>query len=132
VADTTVVLDGQILGKAQSDDEAMAMLESLSGRGHEVMTRFAIASTDVASAHAQTVVTRVRMARLPRQCLHAYVASGEWRDKAGAYAIQGAAEAFVEGIEGSFSNVVGLPAHEVFTAVRRLLVDAPSLEQPPS
>jgi septum formation protein len=114
-ADTVVVLDGTLLGKPRDDRDATEMLERLSGRPHEVLT-------GVAVRHQERLVTaveetRVYFAPLTRGEITWYVASGEPRDKAGAYGIQGLASRFVERIEGSHSNVVGLP----IAAVQRVL-----------
>ncbi len=132
VADTIVISpDGVVLGKPVEacrasgrapEAEARAMLERLAGATHEVCTRFVLseAAPGAPVAHAQTVRTRVRMRALARGEAEAYAASGEGSDKAGGYAVQGRAAAFVEGIEGSYTNVVGLPLCEVVVAVRRL------------
>lgn len=117
VADTTVVLEGEILGKPASDRDAMTMLRALSGRSHVVATRFAIASPDGARARGQTVSTWVSFRPLSEEDIAAYVATGEGRDKAGAYAIQGMGAFAVSRIEGSYSNVVGLPQCEVVEAL---------------
>ena len=106
-ADTVVVIDGAILGKPLNADHAQVMLEQLSGRIHDVLT-------GVTVSHGQSVVTqvertRVRIRKLTANEITAYVASGEFQDKAGGYAIQGLASRFVDHIEGSYSNVVGLP-----------------------
>jgi septum formation protein len=123
VADTIVIApDGALLGKPRDDDEGQAMLERLSGATHEVSTHFVLASStpDADPAHAETVTTRVTFRGLARAEIRAYVASGEGRDKAGSYAIQGKAGAFVERIEGSFTGVVGLPLSEVLVALRAI------------
>ena len=120
VADTSVVESGDILGKPASEAEALAMISRLSARTHEVQTRFALAEA-AGSAQplvARTVVTRVSFRRIEDSEARAYVASGEGRDKAGGYAVQGGAGPFVERIDGSYSNVVGLPADEVLEALR--------------
>ena len=110
-ADTTVVLDGAILGKPLDDADARAMLARLAGRAHEVLTGVAV--IDGKGSLVDTVlVTRVRFRALAPAEIAAYVASGEPLDKAGAYGIQGLGGALVEGIEGSYSNVVGLPLAE--------------------
>ena len=106
-ADTVVVIDGAILGKPLNAAHAQVMLEQLSGRIHDVLT-------GVTVSHGQSVVTqvertRVRIRKLTANEIAAYVASGEFQDKAGGYAIQGLASRFVDHIEGSYSNVVGLP-----------------------
>jgi septum formation protein len=121
VADTSVLVDGEILGKPRDDDDARAMIARLAGRGHEVWTRFAVARPGALerAAHAETVRTRVWFRALDAATIDAYVATGEGRDKAGAYAIQGIGSFAVRRIEGSYSNVVGLPACEVIEALAR-------------
>jgi septum formation protein len=117
-ADTSVVVDGQILGKPVDDEDACRMLRLLSGREHEVLTGVAIRRDGrEASAVASTCV---QFLPLTTEEITWYVASGEPRDKAGAYAVQGLASRFVEQIRGSYANVVGLPV----ALVHRLLVDA--------
>lgn len=109
-ADTSVVLDDAILGKPASLEEAMAMWSRLSGREHRVLTGVAVA--DAARIEVQVVATRVRFRALREPELRAYWNSGEPRDKAGGYGIQGLGAVFVTGIDGSYSNVVGLPLAE--------------------
>jgi septum formation protein len=129
VADTVVLCDGTILGKPNDDEEARAMLRRLAGRGHVVSTRFAVsAPTAPAQAlAAETVDTEVWFRPLGEAHIRRYVATGEGRDKAGAYAIQGIGGFAVARIAGSYSNVVGLPACEVVAALERagLLGDFP-------
>ncbi|MGE3775187.1 MAG: nucleoside triphosphate pyrophosphatase, partial [Gammaproteobacteria bacterium] len=110
-ADTTVVLDGAILGKPRDADEARAMLRRLGGRVHEVLTGVALIDRSGAIDDI-VVVTRVAFRALEPHSIEAYVASGEPADKAGAYGIQGLGGALVECIDGSYSNVVGLPLAE--------------------
>jgi septum formation protein len=117
VADTTVAVGGTILGKPADDADAKRMLRLLSGRGHRVLT--AVAVVRGARIERATNVSRVRFARLSADEVDAYVASGEPRGKAGAYAIQGRAAAFVRRIEGSHSGIMGLPLHETSTLLRR-------------
>ncbi len=119
VADTTVAVGGSILGKPADDDDARRMLRLLSGRGHRVLTALAVVRG--ARIDHSTQVSRVRFARLSADEVEAYVASGEPRGKAGAYAIQGRAAAFVRRIEGSHSGIMGLPLHEIATLLRREL-----------
>jgi septum formation protein len=119
VADTTVAAGGTILGKPVDDDDARRMLRLLSGRGHRVLT--AIAVVRGARIDRATNISRVRFARLSAEEIDAYVASGEPRGKAGAYAIQGRAAAFARRIEGSHSGIMGLPLHETSTLLRREL-----------
>ena len=116
--DTTVVLDEQILGKPSSDAEAGAMLRALSGRTHQVLSAVVLAR----SRHLPEVClsrTEVRFASLPEAWLQHYVASGQGRDKAGAYGIQTAAGLWISRIEGSYSGVVGLPLFETAELLRR-------------
>jgi septum formation protein len=120
VADTSVVVDGAILGKPSDDREGFAMLAQLRARTHEVLTRFAIGTLRGEPLHAATVRTFVTFRAIEDAEAWAYVASGEGRDKAGGYAVQGLASTFVERIDGSYSNVVGLPACEVVLALRGL------------
>ncbi|AYF88350.1 Maf family protein [Pseudomonas sp. JS3066] len=109
-ADTAVVLDGHILGKPVDRDDALATLELLSGREHEVLT--AIALADANRCEARVVASRVRFRPIARAELETYWASGEPADKAGSYAIQGLGAVFVSRVEGSYSAVVGLPLLE--------------------
>ena len=133
VADTSVIENGAILGKPESTDEAEAMIARLAGRTHEVWTRFAIgASLAVAFGadpsplvvpkvlHAETVITRVTFRSLTAARIRAYAESGEGSDKAGGYAVQGLGAGLVARIEGSYTNVVGLPACEVIVALEGL------------
>lgn len=115
VADTLVLVDGNVVGKPTGDDDARAILRGLSGRAHEVWTRFALDRGE-----AETVRTRVVFRALSEDAIARYVATGEGRDKAGAYAIQGIGAFLVSRIEGSYSNVVGLPACEVIDALLRV------------
>lgn len=114
-ADTTVEIDGRILGKPEVDTEAVAMLETLSGREHRVHTGLAVAVAGPGcrgvewNGHVEVVTTRVWFRDITRAEILDYVASGEPLDKAGAYAIQGGASSFVERIEGPVDAVVGLP-----------------------
>lgn len=109
-ADTTVVLDGRILGKPADHAEALAMLTSLAGRSHEVLTAVAVTRND--RLEARLSVTTVEFAAVPLARLRQYVATGEPLDKAGAYGIQGRAGAFVRHLSGSYTGVMGLPLYE--------------------
>ena len=115
-ADTTVSVDGVILGKPENDEDARVMLKRLSGRWHEVHTALALVSTVGIEAVLST--TRVELAPLSDEMIAAYIASGEPRDKAGAYAIQGLAGTFTRRIEGSYSGVMGLPIYETAQLLR--------------
>lgn len=116
-ADTTVTIDGQILGKPANAAEATAMLQQLSGRTHQVLTAIAVQS---ASFSAQiTQVSEVRFGVLSPAAIAAYCASPEPYDKAGAYGIQGPAAAFIEHIDGSHSGIMGLPIYETVQLLRQ-------------
>ena len=108
-ADTVVVLRGARLGKPRDKADALAMLRRLHGRTHEVWTGLAVVRSG--EQRTASVCTRVQLCRLPEEDLAAYAASGEPLDKAGGYAIQGIAAAFVKRVEGDYYNVVGLPLH---------------------
>ncbi|MEH7828978.1 Maf family protein [Gemmobacter denitrificans] len=109
-ADTTVALGRRILGKPRDAGEAAAFLTMLGGRRHQVITAVAVRRGD--RLWARDVVTDVKMKRLSDAELNGYLASNEWQGKAGAYAIQGLAGAFIPWISGSFTGVVGLPVAE--------------------
>jgi len=116
-ADTIVVIDGMPLGKPSGREEAREMLVRLRSRLHEVMTGVAIVDGTTGRAASTTVVSRVIMAAYPDATIETYVASGAPLDKAGAYAIQDLQGALVDGIVGSYTNVIGLPVE----TTRRLL-----------
>jgi len=110
-ADTVVAVGRRILPKAEMLDEAAQCLRLLSGRNHRVYTGVCLV-TPKESFRQRLVETRVRFKRLSKEDLEAYLASGEWRGKAGGYAVQGLAGSFVVKIVGSYTNVVGLPLYE--------------------
>ncbi len=122
VADTTVVVDGDVLGKPADADDAVRMLERITGRAHRVLTHYAISRGDDPSrvALSRTVRSDVFMRAASASEIRSYADTGEGLDKAGAYAVQGIGAFLVEKISGSYSNVVGLPACE-------LIVDLTSL-----
>lgn len=109
-ADTTVALGRRILGKPEDAGEAAHFLTQLGGRRHQVITAVAVRRGD--RVWLRDVVSAVRMKRLSDAELNAYLVSGEWRGKAGGYAIQGLAGAFIPWIGGSFTGIVGLPLAE--------------------
>jgi septum formation protein len=117
-ADTTVVIDGEILGKPQDQGDAARMLRRLSGGRHQVLTGVSLRRHAIEAGRVET--TAVDFMPLNEADVAWYVASGEGQDKAGAYAIQGLASRFITRIDGSYSNVVGLPVHAVFTLLREL------------
>jgi septum formation protein len=121
-ADTTVTIDGAILGKADSPDEAARMLGRLVGRTHRVLTAFAVVGErdGVPCVREGVVASEVEMIDADAATVADYVASGEWRGKAGAYALQGIAAALVREVRGSVTNVIGLPLAEVLAALREV------------
>ena len=108
-ADTVVVCDGEILGKPTSHEDARRMLRLLRGRAHHVITGVAVTVNGV--AHATHSDTLVRVADIPDGAIERYIESGDPMDKAGAYGIQGAFSRWIEGIDGCYFGVVGLPIH---------------------
>ncbi|MTW00777.1 Maf family protein [Pseudoduganella ginsengisoli] len=116
-ADTTVTIDGAILGKPANTAEAIAMLEKLSGRTHQVMTAIAVKHTRFEAQITQ--VSDVRFGELTPASIQAYCATGEPYDKAGGYGIQGLASVFIEHIEGSHSGIMGLPIYETAKLLRQ-------------
>jgi len=128
-ADTAVVLGAEILGKPRDPGDARRMLHALSGRTHAVLTGVHLrrpACPGLAAAEAATLVSSaVRFATLAERQVDWYVSGGEPLDKAGAYAVQGAGGAFVRGVAGSVSNVVGLPLAETLELLERLGVELP-------
>jgi septum formation protein len=116
-SDTAVVIDGQILGKPVDAEDAARMLRLLSGRSHEVVTGICLRGRETWVAHESTTVL---FSHISEKEIQRCVASGEPMDKAGAYAIQGLASCFVERIEGSYSNVVGLPVAMVYRYLRTI------------
>ena len=117
-ADTIVVIENEMIGKPLDTDDARRMLRLLSGKWHEAMTGIALITPTETRTDAAT--TRVKFAPLTEAELDWYLASGEPADKAGAYAIQGLASRFIERIEGSYSNVVGLPVETVWRIAREV------------
>ncbi|KAB8054760.1 septum formation inhibitor Maf [Janthinobacterium rivuli] len=115
-ADTTVTIDGVILGKPADRAEAVAMLQQLSGRTHEVLTSIAVHYKDFAEQRTQ--VSQVRFGVLSPASITAYCTTPEPYDKAGGYGIQGSAALFVEHIEGSHSGIMGLPLYETAQLLR--------------
>ena len=120
-ADTTVVARGEVLAKPADAADAGRMLRLLSGRTHEVLTGVCVSSKHRRLVHVDS--TRVRMAQLGDTEIDWYVSTGEPFDKAGGYAVQGLASRFIEGIDGSYSNVVGLPVSSVYELLKELGCD---------
>ncbi|MFA6969976.1 MAG: Maf family protein [Gallionella sp.] len=122
-ADTTVTLDGKIFGKPDNAEHAAAMLRELSGREHQVMTAVAVAMGDRVEALLST--STVKFTQLGEERIKRYLQSHEYADKAGGYAIQGQAGAFIEHITGSYSGVMGLPLFETVQLLRSFGYPAP-------
>jgi len=123
-SDTVVVLDGQVLGKPGDAQHALQLLRRLCGRTHRVLTGIAVLEHPAGSRHQRWVESRVTLRSAGEEELGAYVASGEPLDKAGAYALQGAGRRFVQQVEGSESNVIGLPLRETLQLLRQAGVEA--------
>ncbi|HMM56268.1 MAG: septum formation inhibitor Maf [Xanthomonadales bacterium PRO7] len=121
-ADTEVVLDDEVFGKPADASQAAQMLRRLSGRTHEVLS--AVWCLSAGREEQAFSITQVEFARLDTGQIDAYIADGEWQGKAGAYAIQGRAEAFVVRLSGSHSGVMGLPLHETMTLLQRFGIGA--------
>jgi len=117
-ADTTVVVDGEILGKPADEEDARRMLRILSERWHEVLTGVALVRAETGHAVVGLERTRVRFAAMTDEEIAWHVETGDVLDKAGAYAVQGRAALFIHGIEGDYWNVVGLPVRLVYELVR--------------
>jgi len=117
-ADTTVVLNGRILGKPADTHEAMDMLCALSGKTHQVMTSVAVQNDD--EIRQKTQISEVTFATLTEEAIKAYCSTAEPYDKAGGYAVQGQAASFIERIVGSYSGIMGLPLYETTQLLRQV------------
>ena len=124
-ADTFIVIGERIIGKPHTDEEAREMLAFLSGKSHLVITGYTVLDTDEGKQVTNSVETTVYMKTLTSGEVESYIATGEPIGKAGAYAIQGLGAAFVEGIEGDYSNVVGLPLNALATSLKEFGVTLP-------
>ena len=118
-ADTIVLLDDVVYGKPKDDDDAQRMLRKLSGRMHHVLTGLALCDAAGSFSDVSLHTTEVNFRALDEATVRGYVASGEARDKAGAYAIQGLGTGLVRAISGSYTNVVGMPAVETLELLQR-------------
>jgi len=127
-ADTIVILDGRIMGKPADEEDAERMLRALGGRTHSVITAFSIIEGSTCEEISEVVESLVTMKELTTDEIKDYVATGEPMDKAGSYAVQGIGSSLVEKVEGSYTNVVGLPIEELDTALKSFdLVPGPCL-----
>lgn len=118
-ADTIVAFDGRVFGKPADEDDARRMLGALSGRSHLVVGAMALISGD--GEHRVSATTQVRFRTIDARMLDWYIATGEWRERAGAYAIQGAGTALVRELDGEYENVVGLPLAKLLDIYPQLL-----------
>ncbi|MFX1386668.1 MAG: Maf family protein [Promethearchaeota archaeon] len=118
-ADTVVVLDGEIIGKAQNEEEAFKILKKLIGRTHELVTGIAIAEVNNPKIITDSDTTIVHFLKLSDKEIINYIKSNEWKGRAGAYSIKDKASLFIKKINGSSSNVIGLPMHKLFEILRR-------------
>ena len=123
-ADTTVTLDGELLGKPVDAEDARRMLRLLRNRIHAVTTGVALLRADTTHTHAET--TQVFVGDIPDAEIEGYIATGEPMDKAGAYGLQGQAQRWIPRIEGEYSNVIGLPVARVYAMLRKLQANASS------
>lgn len=119
-ADTIVIIDGEVLGKPQTRENAREMLKKLSGREHRVITGFTIVKKSAQTVVSQVVESSVAFKEIEMDEMEWYINSPEPYDKAGAYAVQGMAGYFVKEIHGSYTNVVGLPLTEVVTVLKEV------------
>jgi septum formation protein len=130
-ADTTVLVDGEILEKPRDAQDARRMLGRLSGRWHEVLTGVALVRAETGRVVVDLERTRVRFAETTDEEIEWHVLTGDVLDKAGAYAVQGRAALFIEGIEGDYWNVMGLPVRLVYELTRGFDADADRAEARP-
>lgn len=112
-ADTIVEFDGEIIGKANNEQQAFQMLKKLGSKTHQLMTGIAITETSSSKIHIDHESTKVKFKNLSDEEIWNYIKSGEWKGRAGAYSIRDKASLFIESIEGSSSNVIGLPMHKI-------------------
>jgi len=132
-ADTVVALGGRLLGKPRDDREARDMLSRLAGATHEVITGYALRLTPENSLHSGRALSRVGFVPMSRAEIDWYVGTGEGRDKAGAYALQGIGALFISRVEGSYTNVIGLPLDQLYPHLRRLgLIGRHDADEAPS
>jgi septum formation protein len=119
-ADTIVVLGGEILGKPKDEEEAFEILSQLSGRVHRVFTGFCVLDASDGSEYSEAVESKVRFKHLSPEEIRGYIKTGEPMDKAGAYAVQGRGSYMIKEIQGSYTNVVGLPLCELVEVLARI------------
>lgn len=124
-SDTIVVIGEEVLGKPRDPEHALVLLRKLSGRTHRVMTGIAVVESDTGRTRSRVVESRVTLRKADDAELRDYVATGESLDKAGAYALQGAGRRFIAAVEGSETNVIGLPLEETLAMLQEAGVETP-------
>jgi len=117
-ADTVVELNGEIIGKAKNEEIAFHILKKLAGKVHNLITGFAITETNNSKLIVEYDSTSVKFINLLDKEIWSYIKSGEWKGRAGAYSIREKASLFIEAIQGSSSNVIGLPMHKIFRILK--------------
>lgn len=117
-ADTVVELNGEIIGKAKDEDNAFQILKKLAGKVHNLITGFAITETKNSKLIVEYDSTSVKFINLLDDEIWSYIKSGEWKGRAGAYSIREKASLFIEAIQGSSSNVIGLPMHKIYRILK--------------
>ncbi|MCW1297024.1 MAG: Maf family protein [Candidatus Parvarchaeota archaeon] len=122
-ADTVVVLDREIIGKPKNEEDAKQILKKLSGRTHKVITALAVIDAKTKRLVCDVEITKLKFRKMSEEKIKEYVKSGEGMDKAGAYAIQGKGISFLEKIEGSYSNVIGLPISKLVRLLKKFNIE---------
>ncbi len=117
-ADTVIELNGEIIGKAKNEENAFHILKTLAGKIHNLITGFAITETNHSKLIVEYDSTSVKFINLLDKEIWNYIKSGEWKGRAGAYSIREKASLFIEAIQGSSSNVIGLPMHKIFRILK--------------
>ncbi|MFX1437361.1 MAG: Maf family protein [Promethearchaeota archaeon] len=117
-ADTLVVLNGEIIGKAENEEEAFKILKKLNGKTHKLITGIAITETSGTKIIIDSDITYVQFLELSNEEIRSYLKTNEWKGRAGAYSIRDKASLFINKIEGSSSNVIGLPIHKLYKILK--------------
>lgn len=118
-ADTLVVLDGEIIGKAQNKEEAFNILKKMVGKTHELITGIAVTETSSSKIIVDSDITYIQFLELSNEEIRSYLNNNEWKGRAGAYSIRDKASLFINKIEGSSSNVIGLPMHKIYEILKK-------------
>ncbi|MBT6254227.1 septum formation inhibitor Maf [Candidatus Uhrbacteria bacterium] len=122
-ADTIVALNGKVMGKPKSDEEARKMLQELSGNTHEVMTGLTLIDVESGRSLSRANISKVTFKTIPEHEIDAYIASGNTRNRAGAYGIQDLGSLFISGIEGDYYGIMGMPLYELMNMLKEFDVD---------